>query len=79
MDDDGWVSPGGQDVVNAYIDGMVKYLEGAEHVIAYGANNGEGVPSPWPLMDSGNNYALTATGQHYLEAIKVYAHPKNVS
>jgi hypothetical protein len=77
VNDDGWVSPGGQDVVDTFIKDIIPWLEETEYVIAYGANNGEGIPGPWPLMDASNSYALTATGQTYLDTIKPYAHPKS--
>ena len=73
VNDKNWSSCGDQSTVNAFIDGMVKYFEGNDMVIAYGANNGEGVPGVWNLMTSSWPPQLTATGQHYQSVLKALA------
>lgn len=71
VEDKDWSSCGDQNTVNAYIDGMVAYLEQTPHVIAYGANTGEGVPGVWNLFDSSVwPPTLTATGEHYLSVLE---------
>ncbi|KAI5237895.1 hypothetical protein E4T42_09125 [Aureobasidium subglaciale] len=73
VNDQNWSSCGDQATVNAFIDGMVKYFEGNDMVLAYGANNGEGVPGVWNLMTSSWPPQLTATGQHYQSVLKSLA------
>ncbi|KAI4848995.1 hypothetical protein E4T45_06097, partial [Aureobasidium sp. EXF-8846] len=73
VNDQNWSSCGDQATVNAFIDGMVQYFEGNDNVIAYGANNGEGVPGVWNLMTSSWPPQLTATGQHYQSVLKSLA------
>lgn len=65
VDDQDWSSCGNQTVVNTFITEMVAYFESNDNVIAYGANNGEGVPGLWNLMTSTWPPQLTATGEHY--------------
>ncbi|CAD0032140.1 unnamed protein product [Aureobasidium pullulans] len=73
VNDQNWSSCGDQATVNAFIDGMVKYFEGNDMVLAYGANNGEGVPGVWNLMTSSWPPQLTATGLHYQSVLKTLA------
>lgn len=70
VQDKDWSSCGNQTVVNTFIDEMVEYFEGSSHVLAYGANNGEGVPGLWNLMTSTYPPQLTATGLHYQAVLK---------
>lgn len=70
VDDTDWTSCGDQDVVNDFITQMVDYFEGNDNVIAYGANNGEGVPGVWNLMTSDWPPQLTATGLHYQSVLE---------
>ncbi|KAG9744213.1 hypothetical protein KCU75_g15140, partial [Aureobasidium melanogenum] len=76
VNDTNWSSCGDQDTVNSFIDGMVQYFEGNDNVIAYGANNGEGVPGVWNLMTNDWPPQLTATGQHYQSVLKNLASKK---
>ncbi|KAG9524637.1 glycoside hydrolase family 128 protein, partial [Aureobasidium melanogenum] len=76
VNDTNWSSCGDQDTVNSFIDGMVQYFEGNDNVIAYGANNGEGVPGVWNLMTNDWPPQLTATGQHYQSVLKSLASEK---
>ncbi|KAF1824414.1 glycoside hydrolase family 128 protein, partial [Dissoconium aciculare CBS 342.82] len=55
-----------QGEIDAFIRGMVTYLEGNPDVVAYGPSNGEGLGTVWPLTKGG---ALTASGKTYLSAI----------
>lgn len=57
-----------QTEINTFIQQAVKYFEGNENVIAYGASNGEGLLNVWPLTTSAGE--LSATGQAYLSALK---------
>ncbi|KKY18916.1 hypothetical protein UCRPC4_g04711 [Phaeomoniella chlamydospora] len=71
VDDSDWSSCGDQNAVNSFIDGMVDFLEETDYVYAYGANNGEGVPGVWNLMESSSSgKTLTATGEYYLEKLQ---------
>jgi len=56
------------EIVN-FINAVVPYLQNHPHVVAYGASNGEGLGTTWPLVDTvtGN---LSTTGLAYLNAIK---------
>lgn len=70
VNDQNWSSCGDQATVNAFIDGMVEYFEDNDMVLAYGANNGEGVPGVWNLMTSDWPPQLTATGKHYQSVLQ---------
>lgn len=70
VNDQNWSSCGNQSTVNTFIDEMVEYFEGNDNVVAYGANNGEGVPGLWNLMTSDWPPQLTATGKHYQKVLQ---------
>ncbi|KAF1351822.1 glycosyl hydrolase catalytic core-domain-containing protein [Delphinella strobiligena] len=70
VNDTNWSSCGDQDVVNEFISLMVEYFEGNDDVLAYGANNGEGVPGVWNLMSQDWPPVLTATGLHYQSVLE---------
>lgn len=70
VNDKDWSSCGNQTVVNTFIDEMVEYLESNDNVVAYGANNGEGVPGVWNLMTSTYPPELTDTGRHYQSVLQ---------
>jgi hypothetical protein len=66
-DKNGFTACTDQGQINTFINQTVAYFEGNKDVIAYGASNGEGLGTVWPLTTSSG--ALSATGQAYLNAI----------
>lgn len=72
-DTDEFVACTDQDEINTFINEVVAFFEGNSSVIAYGASNGEGLGTVWPLTSNG---ALTATGTTYINALKTYGTKK---
>ena len=56
-----------QGEIDNFINTVVPWLEANETVVAYGASNGAGLGSTWPLIHQGK---LTHTGNTYLNALK---------
>lgn len=68
-DVNGFVACTDQTEIDTFINEVVAFFQGNDSVIAYGASNGEGLGTVWPLTDSSTG-ELTATGTTYINALK---------
>ena len=66
-DSDEFVASDNQTAIDNFLEEVIPYLQWHPSVVAYGASNGEGLGTTWPLISNG---ALSATGTKYLDVLK---------
>ena len=71
-DVNGFVACTDQGAINTFINEAVQFFQNNASVVAFGASNGEGLGTVWPLIDQTSG-KLSATGQTYLNALQTYA------
>ena len=68
-DMNGFVPCTNQTEIDQFISDAVDFFQSNGSVIAFGASNGEGLGSVWPMIDSATG-ELTTTGTTYLDKLK---------
>ena len=68
-DSNGFTPCTDQTEINQFISDAVDFFQSNASVIAFGASNGEGLGTTWPLIDSSTG-ELTTTGTTYLNKLK---------